>query len=153
MAITEIAEFGRALQYRRLAGLSSDSKPTTNMPIGSTFLETDTRRGFIYDGSNWVLKDTGGQYTTPTHTAPTIGTTTTLVLAANANRLYALLVNVSDEAIYLGLGTDAIQGEGLPLLTKGSHYEMSGKFDNLYIGVINGICASGGKKLLVTEGT
>lgn len=38
-------------------GLSSDSKPTTNTPTGSTFFETDTLRLYQYNGSSWFLKD------------------------------------------------------------------------------------------------
>ena len=153
MAITEIAEFGRALQYRRFIGLSGDSKPTTNVPIGSTFLETDKLREFIYDGSAWKAKDTGGQYTTPAHTAPSIGTTTTLALAANANRLYALLVNDSDTTIYFKLGEAAVLNTGIRLNANGGSYEISKELGNLYTGIINAIHGgTGSKVLLVAEG-
>ena len=151
MAIAEIPWDKKLAQIRRFLGLSSDNKPTV-VPIGSTFLETDTLKDFIFDGTSWVLRETTGLYTTPTHTAPTIGATSTAALAANANRLYALLVNHSDETIYLKEGANAVLDEGIPLLVKGSHYEMSGKFGNLYTGAINAICASGGKKILVLEG-
>ena len=90
--------------------------------------------------------------TTPAHTAPTIGNTTTAALAANASRLYALFINDSDEAIYLGLGVAAAVNRGIRLNANGGSYEMSEAVGNLYVGAVNGICASGGKKLLVTEG-
>jgi len=93
-----------------------------------------------------------GTYTTPTHTAPSIGAATTAALALNANRLYALLVNDSDEVIYIKLGADAVLNQGIRLNAYGGSYEMSKKLGNLYTGAINGICASGSKVLLVTEG-
>ena len=102
-----------------------------------------------------VLRDTlkaGQEYTTPTHTAPSIGTTSTIALASNAGRLYALLINDSDETIYLKLGATAVANEGIRLNANGGNYEMSKKLGNLYTGVINAICASGGKKLLILEG-
>ena len=38
-------------------GASSDSKPTTGVPAGSTFEETDTGSFYIYTGSAWVIID------------------------------------------------------------------------------------------------
>lgn len=35
-------------------GLAADTKPTSNVPYQSTFLETDTGKQYIYDGSSWV---------------------------------------------------------------------------------------------------
>ncbi|MDF1778744.1 MAG: hypothetical protein P1V13_22200 [Rhizobiaceae bacterium] len=34
-------------------GLSSDEKPTSAVPAGSTFIERDTGHEFIFDGSAW----------------------------------------------------------------------------------------------------
>lgn len=93
-----------------------------------------------------------GTYTTPTHTAVTVGVATTALLASNANRLYALLINDSNETIYIKLGVAAVLNEGIRLNVSGGSYEISKKFGNLYTGAINGICASGGKVCLVTEG-
>lgn len=92
-----------------------------------------------------------GAYSTPTHTAPVIGAATTVALAANANRLYALLVNDGTETIYLALGVAAVMNIGIPILSGGS-YEMSRELGNLYVGAVNAICASGGMVLAVTEG-
>ncbi|GAG85068.1 unnamed protein product, partial [marine sediment metagenome] len=91
-----------------------------------------------------------GTITTPTHTWPVIANVTTVALAANANRLYALFVNDGTEPIYLYLGAAAVMNRGIRLQVGGS-YEMSREIGNLYIGAINGICASGGMTLLVTE--
>lgn len=93
-----------------------------------------------------------GDYTTPTHTWPVIGAADTVALAANANRLYACFVNDGTEPIYLYLGDDAVMNKGIRLNASGGSYEMSRELGNLYTGAINGICASGGMTLLVTEG-
>lgn len=93
-----------------------------------------------------------GVYTTPTHAAPSIGATTTVALAANANRLYTLFENDSDETIYLKLGAAAVLNQGIRLNAHGGSYEMSKKLGNLYLGAVNGICASGSKVCLVCEG-
>jgi hypothetical protein len=34
-------------------GASTDSKATANVPIGSTFFETDTGRSYVFDGTAW----------------------------------------------------------------------------------------------------
>ena len=100
------------------------------------------------------LKDllTGTILATPTHTAPSIGATTTAALASNANRLYALFINDSNEVIYLKLGAAAVLNQGIRLNASGGSYEMSKLLGNLYTGAINAICATGGKKLLILEG-
>jgi hypothetical protein len=93
-----------------------------------------------------------GVYTTPTHTAPTAGVATGELLAANANRLYALLVNDSDTIVYIKLGAAAVVNQGIRLNANGGSYEMSKKLGNLYTGAINGISGIAGKVVLVTEG-
>ena len=98
-----------------------------------------------------ILAQGRGAYTTPTHTASVIAVGTTVALAANVTRLYAVFANDGDETIYLGLGVAAVMNIGIPILSGGS-YEMSREIGNLYIGAVNGICASGGQVLAVTEG-
>ena len=34
-------------------GLSSDTKPTTGIPVGSTFTELDTGAKFVWEGDTW----------------------------------------------------------------------------------------------------
>lgn len=34
-------------------GLSTDTKPATNLKVGSTFFEIDTTNAFMWDGSGW----------------------------------------------------------------------------------------------------
>ena len=90
---------------------------------------------------------------TPTHTAPTMSTTSATVLAANASRKYALITNDSDVVVYLNLTGTAVANTGIRLAASGGTYEMSGAYGNLTTGIIRGIAASGsGKVLLVTEG-
>lgn len=93
------------------------------------------------------------KYTTPAHTSVNVTTNTTAVLAANANRKYALITNFSDTEIFLALGGNAVANIGIVLLSKGSSYEISAMAGNLYLGAINAIHASTGNKVvLVTEG-
>lgn len=40
-------------------GLSSDTKPTENVPMNSLFLELDTYTFFFWDGTAW--KEIGGE--------------------------------------------------------------------------------------------
>ena len=93
-----------------------------------------------------------GSITTMTHTPITAAATTTAALAANANRKYALLVNDSDEVIYIKLGAEAVLNQGIRLNASGGSYEMSNSIGNLTTGAINCISTSGGKILLATEG-
>ena len=40
---------------KRYSGLSTDTKPTVDVPVGSIFFETDDGPSFFYDGTNWDL--------------------------------------------------------------------------------------------------
>jgi hypothetical protein len=91
--------------------------------------------------------------TTPTHTTVAVTTASGAALAANSDRLYALLVNDSDEVIYLKFGADAVANEGIRLNANGGSYEMSSAGGNLYTGAINAIHGGTGNKVLtVLEG-
>lgn len=37
------------------AGLSTDTKPTSNTAYGSTYYETDTLTPYVYTGAGWVV--------------------------------------------------------------------------------------------------
>jgi len=92
-------------------------------------------------------------YTTPAHTAVDVTGVTGVVLAVNADRKYALLVNDSDTVIYIALNSAAVANQGIRLNASGGSYEMSAMLGNLYTGSINGIHAGiGNKVLLVLEG-
>ena len=43
-------------------GLSTDTKPTTNVPSGVLFFETDTFRVYVYDGTTWQLNEEAKQF-------------------------------------------------------------------------------------------
>lgn len=87
-----------------------------------------------------------------THSVITVANATTAVLAKNESRQYALLINDSDEAVYIKFGAAAVVSEGIRINAAGGSYEISPAKANLYVGAINAICTSGSKKLLVTEG-
>jgi hypothetical protein len=87
-----------------------------------------------------------------THSVVNVGIATTLVLAANPSRKYALIINDSDTVIYVKFGTTAILNSGIRLDANGGKYEMSALQGNLFTGEINAISSVDLKKLLVTEG-
>lgn len=87
-----------------------------------------------------------------TSTDPAVAATTTEVLADNTAREYASFQNDSDEVIYLKIGGAAVLNEGIRLNAAGGSFEMSRKIGNLDVRVVNAICASGSKELLVMEG-
>ena len=106
----------------------------------------------VANGVAQPVTESGGAYTTPTHTAVTVGVATGEALAANVNRLYALLVNDSDTAIYIKLGAAAVLNAGIRINANGGSYEISKKLGNLYTGAINAIASAASKNLIVTEG-
>ncbi len=82
-------------------------------------------------------------------------TTAGTVLAANANRKYLRLENISDIQVWLGFGAAAVtnQGASLPGLgTVGRIHEMSPGLGNLYTGVIRGTVAAGQGTIVYIEG-
>lgn len=88
-----------------------------------------------------------------THTAISVGTTSTAASADNAHRSYILLQNDSDADIYIKFGCDAALHEGIMLAANGGHYEASARFANLDIRSVFAIHEGvGSKTLLVTEG-
>ena len=76
----------------------------------------------------------------------TIGNEPTLVLEENPERIQVIVINVSDEVIYVTRGMDASVGTG-EIVKSGESYT----FENAYTGVISAICESGGKDLKVFE--
>ena len=94
-----------------------------------------------------------GIINTPAHTAVTVGSSSTAVLSASETAAYRLMVNDSDEVIYINLGGTAAANTGIRLNASGGSYEMSVAGGNWFNGAITAICASGSKKLLVTQGT
>lgn len=112
-----------------------------------------------YDATSAVLVAADGETVlvatrTPVQPAGiTVTTTSTLLLAANANRKYALIQNDGPVAVYINLAGTAIVGRGIRLAPNGGAYEMSALWGNLSIGNINGIVASGTSTTMATEET
>ena len=94
---------------------------------------------------------TARQATAFTNAAVSVGTATTVVLAANANRKYALIVNDSDTVVYLAIGAAAVLNSGIRLNAGGGSYEVN--WTNLHALAINGISSIAAKIVTVTEGT
>lgn len=100
-------------------------------------------------------------FTVPTHSKVSVGSTSTAVLGVNQKRKYAILQNVSAEPISINLGATAVVGSGMMLSADstggatpsgdGGIYEISPSFGNLSWGSINAISTSGSMNLLVTE--
>lgn len=87
------------------------------------------------------------------HTACSVATSTTECLDAEAARVYALLINDSDTAIYCKVGADAAVNQGVRIDASGGSRTMSPGLYNNSNSAIN--CIHGGagtKTLLVTEG-
>jgi len=101
-------------------------------------------------GDSW-RPITANQYITPVNTGVNVTVASTTILALNADRLYALIVNESDEDMWLGIGVAAVAHIGIWLKAGGGFYEIT--WINLYTGVINGIHAGAGNKIVtVMEG-
>ncbi|KKN71750.1 hypothetical protein LCGC14_0418160 [marine sediment metagenome] len=77
-------------------------------------------------------------------TSVSVGASSTAVIAASRDRLKVVLVNDSDETIYLGFNSAAILNQGIRLNARGGTVT---EYEN--IGTITAICASGGKNLTV----
>lgn len=75
-----------------------------------------------------------------------VANTSTTVIAANVDRVEVVVVNDSNETIYLKLGTGAELNKGIRLNAFGGNYICT-----TYTGIITAICTSGGKILTVCE--
>lgn len=106
---------------QRFQGLSTDTKPTV-APVGSEFVETNTSARYVWDGTSW-LGIAAGSYIkahgTRVHSVATIAAVNpavaTLLLAANAARKVAMLVNNGTTAIYLAKANTVTAATGTPL--------------------------------------
>ena len=75
-----------------------------------------------------------------------VGNTSTSILSSNGSRKAAIIVNDSNETVYLNLSGTAVINEGIRLNAKGGVHR-----EEMYTGAIFGICASGSKNVTVTE--
>lgn len=98
-----------------------------------------------------IAANTDGTFSTVTNTAVNVTTATTTILAANASRKYAVIVNDSDTVIYLKLAASAALNSGIRLNASGGFYEITPL--NRYVGIITGIHGGSGNKVVtVIEG-
>jgi len=79
----------------------------------------------------------------------------TAILAANSDRVYALIVNYSDTLVWLALGNDAVASKGIPLAPRVDADNPGGQFEidatNMFTGAINGIHGGTGNKAVVVQ--
>lgn len=81
-----------------------------------------------------------------------VANSSTLVLSANPQRVFARFTNDSDEEIYLMLGETAKKNRGIRLdkaTNPNNFWEINN--DNRYIGSVYAICSSGNKNLVISE--
>lgn len=71
-----------------------------------------------------------------------VGNSSTELLPASSGRVYAIIVNDGAEPLYLSMnGSAAVAGAGVRLNEEGGSYEINEL--NRYVGIVNGITASG----------
>ena len=75
-----------------------------------------------------------------------IGSSSTEILDALSDRMGFVVVNDSDETIYIALGVSAVAGRGIRLNANGGYFSTE-----IWQGTVNGICASGSKMVTITE--
>lgn len=78
----------------------------------------------------------------------TIGIASASAVASNSNRKGLILVNVSANTIYLGLGSSAVLGSGITIYPQGS-FEMDEY--SFTTGTINAIASAASSNLTVQE--
>jgi len=115
-----------------------------------------------FDGTNWDRLRVDAAYNlqvdvnevrktdTSTIAQVSVGVASTAVLAANANRIFAELVNDSANVIYLALGAAAVMNRGIRLNANGGSFEIG--LTNLYTGAVKAIAGVAASNLTVSEG-
>ena len=88
--------------------------------------------------------------TTATNLVATVGTANTAVLPETIGRKTAVLVNDSNNKIYLRLGNVATTGMGVTLMPNGGAYEIN--WQNMFTGTISAMNNTGWSPLSVMEG-
>lgn len=83
---------------------------------------------------------------TPTSVSVTTGST--LVLAANSSRKWAVITNLGNRTVYLAVGVMAVDGAGIPISTNG--FLLIGP-DNFSTEAINGIVSASSQTVQVQE--
>lgn len=89
--------------------------------------------------------------TAVTSTYATVGAVSTLILAANPNRIWAEIVNDGDEEFYLSRGNAAVMNSGRRINAEGGVHSINK--NDFWDGAVYGICESGDLNVTVEEGT
>lgn len=79
----------------------------------------------------------------------TVGTATAELAATNNNRKYLRVTNLSNAAIYLGFGEDAVLNKGVYVAASGGIFEMN--INNLTNEAVNAISSASSKSVAVQE--
>ncbi len=80
-----------------------------------------------------------------------VGTSSTEILATNANRKHAIIVNDSDVDIWLAIGQPAEVHKGIRLNARGGALVISKRADLFSVQAINGIHESTGTKVACAQ--
>lgn len=110
------------------------------------------RGNLVWNGSAWtkwdgsIVIDEEDTDTATTSGKVTVGNTSTSVLASNSSRIATIIVNDSDEDVYVNLSGTAVMNEGIRLNAHGGSL-----VEKNYTGAVTAICASGGKNITVTQ--
>lgn len=107
---------------------------------------------FPGDSDGMDVKQAAQTYAAPTFA--TVGVATGVVLAANASRRMAIIVNDAADDVYLGIGAAAVVGSGIRLNANGGSVQIGG-WGGLILStqVINGISNTAGQNVTVHEVT
>ena len=84
--------------------------------------------------------------TSTTNHQVSIGSSSTEIVDALSTREELVIINDSDETIYLGLGGLAVVNRGIRLNANGGSFSTDS-----WTGAVSGMCASGAKNVTVTE--
>jgi len=83
-----------------------------------------------------------------------VSTSSTLILAVNPNRKYALITNDGDNVVYLAFGSAAEMNKGVRMPEKSKNGQFEITWNNLIVGAVYGIHGgSGTNRVLVVEGS
>lgn len=90
-------------------------------------------------------------FSTVANTRPSVTNSSSIILAANVDRRYVLIINQGTQAAYLKLGAAAVVTQGIPL-QPGASFTLDA--NNLYTGAIHAIKPGAGSVTLeIMEGT
>ena len=142
----------------RWIGLSTDTKPTTGIPVGATYFEVNTGFMFIYNGYAWVPKSFMPETTVnykQISLAQTAGAKN--VMTATTQNLFidAVIVHVPDDlsavATFTGISVQTDDGTPIVLLssTNGAKAKLTGNFYSTYRGPV---VTAATKKIQLTIG-